>query len=98
MISHLYQFVFVIGLIVLLTMICLAIKNATTQENFDATGLVYNQYPNWFQKKPYNMGDWITPVNPDRISAECLPYDQESKWESLENLNYLSQAYRFWRF
>lgn len=67
-------------------------------ENFDATGLVFNQFPNWFYKKPYDPADWIVNVYPDRIQPECLPYAIESKWGSLGNLNYNSQAYRFWRF
>ena len=65
-----------------------------TKEGFD---MVYLQYPNWFDKKPYDINDWFVPVYPDMIQPECLPYDIKSKWGSLENLNYNSQAYKFWR-
>jgi hypothetical protein len=73
-------------------------SSGASVENFDGTGLVFNQYPNWFYKKPYNPADWLVKVYPNYIQPECLPYSIESKWGSLENMNYNSQAYRFWRF
>ena len=92
-----------INLILLLLIIPIVIYIITLTsyknvENFDATGLVFNQFPNWFYKKPYNPTDWIVNVYPDKIQPECLPYAIESKWGSLDNMNYNSQSYRFWRF
>lgn len=85
--------------VLLVFLVPLAIYVSLKQrENFDATGLVYNKPPNWFQKKEYDPNDWVVNVYPERIQPSCLPYSQESKWGSLGNLNYNSQAYRFWRF
>lgn len=70
----------------------------SNNEHFDATGWVYNKRPNWFNVKKYNPEDWLVNVYPEHIQPECLPYSIESKYGSLDNLNYYSQAYRFWRF
>ncbi len=85
-------------LLVAVVLIIIIMSNKKCTEGFDGTGLVYNQFPNWFYKKPYDPTDWIVNVYPDKIQPECLPYSVESKWGSLENMNYNSQAYRFWRF
>ncbi len=89
--------IFVLVLVFVIAFISYKYKYADT-ENFDGTGMVYNQAPNWFIKKPYDPKDWLVNVYPDRIQPSCLPYSVESKWGSLENMNYNSQAYRFWRF
>ena len=69
-----------------------------SNEHFDAMGLVYNVPPNWFIKPAYNLNDWIVNVYPEHIQPECLSYSVEGKYGSLEDINYNSQAYRFWRF
>jgi len=62
-------------------------------EAFDATGLVFNQPPEWFRKAAYNPNDWIVNYNPDQLSKpECMHYRGNN-----QELNYLSSAYRFWR-
>ena len=83
--------------ILILLLVFLVYKSYTT-EHFDSTGMVYAQFPNWFYKKPYDPNDWIVNVYPEHIQPSCLPYSVASKWGSLENVNYNSQAYRFWRF
>lgn len=96
-----YKVLFPILLICIVLIIGYKYKQSvieTETENFDGTGLVYNQFPNWFLKKPYDPKDWLVNVYPDRIQPSCLPYSVISKWGSLENMNYNSQAYRFWRF
>jgi hypothetical protein len=74
----------------------LAINNpiSSISENFD---VVYVEPPNWFKKPSYDADEWVVAVFPDRIQPDCLPYDITDKWGSLEDLNYVSQAYRFWR-
>lgn len=54
--------------------------------------------PEWYKVKKYDPSDWLVAVFPDRAQPDCLPYDITDKWGSLENLNYHSQAYKFWRF
>ena len=53
--------------------------------------------PNWFFKQDYNPSQWLVREYQDRIQPTCLPYSLDEKYGSLENLNYLSSAYRFWR-
>ena len=67
-------------------------------EGFDATGLVYNQFPAWFTKMDYDVNQWYVRNYNEAIEASCLPYSRASKYGSLENINYLSNAMRFWRF
>lgn len=87
----------ILSIVVIIIIICMNMWK-DKKEGFDASGYVYNHYPNWFSKKPYDMKDWLVPVYPDMIQPACLPYNVESKWGSLENMNYNSQAYKFWRF
>lgn len=90
--------IFVVILFVLIIVIISLLMVKNKIETFDATGLVYNMYPNWFAKKPYNPADWVVEVYPDNIQPSCLSYDRADKWGSLEDINYNSQAYKFWRF
>ena len=87
------QTVFIV-FIIILVIYAMYYYYGSNQENFD---IVYNQYPNWFGKKPYNIDDWFVPISVGSINAECLPYLRSDKYGSLENLNYTSQAYKFWR-
>jgi len=78
--------IFIIVIVILLVML--------SRENFDMTGLVYNRPPNWFMKQDYNPSDWIVTYNPDQISKpECQDFRGD-----YEDLNYMSSAYRYWRF
>lgn len=64
------------------------------KENFDAVGLVFNKPPNWFIKPKYNPSEWVVTYYPDQLSKpECVDYRGDNK-----ELNYMSSAYRFWRF
>lgn len=67
-------------------------------EGFDAIGYVENVPSEWFRKPAYDPSDWVVNVYPDNIQAECLPYSRISKYGPLEDINYDSSAYRFWRF
>lgn len=63
------------------------------KERFDATGLVFNQPPEWFRKQSYNANDWIVSYYPDQLSKpECMHYRGDPK-----ELNWLSSTNRFWR-
>lgn len=64
------------------------------RENFEATGLVYNQPPEWFRKPAYNANDWIVAYYPQQISQPSCMYQSRG---NPRELNYLSSAYRFWR-
>ena len=90
--------ILVLFIVVVLSLLILIKTCLDSQENFDSLGLTYVQFPNWFYKKPYNPNDWMVNVYPEHIQPSCLPYSVESKWGSLENMNYNSQAYRFWRY
>jgi hypothetical protein len=70
----------------------------TSREHFDAVGYVYNRPSAWFIKPAYDLNAWIVTAYPDQIQPECLPYNKQDKYGSLGDINYLSQAYRFWRF
>jgi hypothetical protein len=86
-------------MIIILFLILLLLLNPSGGiEGFDGTGLVYNVPPNWFIKTQYNPSDWITNNYIDSIQPSCLTYNINSKYGSLEDLNYLKSAYRFWRF
>lgn len=91
-----------IGTITILAILSIFLVAITVQksvsEGFDATGLVYNVPPPWFQKRDYRLSDWVVPVYPEHIQPECLSYDLGAKYGGMGNVNYLSQAYRFWRF
>jgi hypothetical protein len=65
-----------------------------SRENFE---IIYTPYPNWFDKKPYDINDWFVVYYPDKIQPNCLPYDVNSRYGSIENMNYNSSAYKFWR-
>jgi hypothetical protein len=69
----------------------------TKTENFDAVGYVYNVPPNWFMKQNYDPREWLVRTYPDHIESSCMPYSRASKFGSLANINYLSNASRFWR-
>ena len=90
----------VILLIIILVLFIIFIKsiNNSKKEGFDAVGLVYNVPPNWFIKQDYNPSDWVVKTYRDTIQPECLSYSKEARYGSLDNINYLSSAYRFWRF
>lgn len=88
-------YVIIIVIVAVVALVITLNKTGVIKENFE---IVYNQYPNWFMAgRPYNQNDWFSVVYPDMIQAECLPYSVEAKWGSLENMNYNSQAYKFWR-
>jgi hypothetical protein len=85
----------IIILLIIVTVALLIHFNNQSYENFQ---MITVPYPNWYAVSNYNPIDWLVNVYPDRIQPSCLPYSVESKWGSLENMNYNSQAYRFWRF
>lgn len=91
-----YRIGFVIFVIILFIIYFCLIFNE--KENFDGTGMVFNVPPNWFIKKDYDINDWIVNYDINSIQPSCLPYSKASKYGSLDNVNYLSSAYRFWRF
>ena len=65
------------------------------KEGFDAAGLVFNKPPEWFNKKSYNLDDWLVAYYPDQLSKPggCdIHYRGDPK-----ELNWLSSGYRFWR-
>jgi len=70
--------------------------NNQQREGFDAAGWVYNRPPEWFNKAAYNPNDWIVAYNPDQL-AQPGGCDMHYRGDPQE-LNYLSSAYRFWRF
>ena len=64
-------------------------------EAFTAPGWVLTHPPNWFLPKEYEMTQWLTPYTPDQLSENvCLSYNRGNN----KDLNYLSSAYRLWRF
>jgi hypothetical protein len=81
----------VVSILAVLAAIIL-VKNKQ-RERFDATGLVFNKPPEWFNKAKYNADDWLVSYYPDQISQpEGMHYRGNN-----QELNYLSSAYRFWR-
>jgi len=86
-------FIFIVFFIILFVIIKPQIR-----EGWDGTGLVFNIPPNWFIKQDYNPSDWVVKTYNEAIQPDCLPYSKAAKWGSLENLNYLGSAQRFWRF
>ena len=63
------------------------------KDGFDATGLVFNDPPNWFHKNSYNINDWFVYYEPEQLAnPECTHYRGEP-----QELNWLSSTYRFWR-
>jgi hypothetical protein len=66
-------------------------------EDFTADGLVYNRFPNWMFKQTYDPNQWLVRQYVDTIQPECLSYSKASKYGSLENVNYMASATRFWR-
>lgn len=64
-------------------------------EKFTAPGLTLTRPSEWFFKKRYNPSNWLTPYYPDQLSQPaCLSYYRGNP----EPLNYMSSAYRYWRF
>ena len=100
MISSISIMFIIVVIFIIMMFLLKGCKNTTTKpiEGFDATGLVYNQPPNWFIKQDYNLNDWLTRTYNDAIESACLPYSRASKYGSLENINYDASAYKFWRF
>ena len=84
-------------ILVVAAMVAAAFVMSNKNEHFDAVGYVYNIPPNWFIKQTYNLDDWIVTVYPDQIQPECLPYSKQDKYGPMGKINYMSQAYRFWR-
>lgn len=82
-------------LLILTFVVLLTVSLSPKVENFD---IINTGQPNWFSKSVYNPNDWIVRTYPDRIQPNCLPYSLADRYGSLNNLNYLSQATRFWRF
>lgn len=65
------------------------------KEGFEAAGLVYNRPPEWFMKEKYDPNKWLVTYYPQQLSKpECMYKSRGNPNE----LNYLSSAYRFWRF
>ena len=85
----------IILLFILILYLCF--RHVSRIEGFDATGLVLNQPPNWFLKETYDPNAWVVNNYIDSIQPSCLSYSLGSKFGSLENLNYLKSATRFWR-
>ena len=85
-------------IVLLILILVILIISMPYCEGFDAVGLVLNTQPNWFVKQTYNPSDWVVNQYPDIIQPSCLPYDKAARYGSLENINYLSNAQRFWRF
>lgn len=67
------------------------------KENFTATGWVENRPPNWYMVPKYDPRQWLVREYQDKIQPECVTYSIADKYGGLDNLNYLSSAYRFWR-
>ena len=81
----------------LLVITVIVVISSQNIEKFDMTGLVYNRPPNWYLPKQYDPTNWLVRTYPDAIEASCMPYSRASKYGSLGNINYLSNAARFWR-
>ena len=95
--SFLVAFLIIVVFLILMFSIR-SCKNVRSSEGFDATGLVFNVPPNWFIKQDYDVNQWFVRNYNDAIQPNCLSYDKASKYGSLENINYLANALRFWRF
>lgn len=78
-----------------LLVVALAFKQ-NGKEGFTADGWVLTQPPEWFHKQAYDVDDWFVDYSPDQLA---LPggCDMHYRGDPRE-LNYLSSAYRFWRF
>lgn len=94
---------YILGLVAVLAIIAMLVtynykcnKNMSP-ESFTADGLVFNIPPNWFQKQEYDPRQWIVRQYVDTIQPECMSYSKASKYGSLENVNYMASANRFWR-
>ncbi len=85
----------ILGLII--GFIILIILTTKIHEGFDGIGM-YIRPPNWFIKPMYDPKEWLVNTSFNAIQPECLSYDKGSKYGSLENINYLASATRFWRF
>lgn len=88
----------IIFIVILVISFLILFVNNPMLENFDAVGLVYNVPPNWFIKPEYDIRNWVVQTYNDAIQPSCLPYSNENRYGSLDNINYLSSAVRFWRF
>ncbi len=84
-----------IGAALIITSIVLSIKSRN-KENFTADGY-FVVPPNWFIKQTYDPSQWLVRQYVDTIQPECLSYSKASKYGSLENVNYMASASRFWR-
>lgn len=82
-------------LVLFLILILVIIVSMTKRDNFE---MITTPFPNWFYKGPYDVTNWLVQVYPDRVQPECLSYNINNKYGSLDNLNYYSQAYRYWRY
>jgi hypothetical protein len=83
----------VASILAVLAAVLLVQNNYRQKEKFDATGLIFNKPPEWFNKSVYDPNDWIVSYNPDQLAQpECMHYRGDPK-----ELNYLSSGYRFWR-
>ncbi len=82
-------------LAVLTALLLVHCKQKEVSEHFDATGLVFNKPPEWFNKPYYNADDWLVAYYPDQLSKPggC---DMHFRGNN-SDLNYLSSVYRFWR-
>lgn len=82
-------------LLIFLIIFFIVLFTQSSVENFE---MITVKPPNWFIIQEYNPSDWIVKQYVDSTEASCLPYSRASKYGSLENLNYLASATRFWRF
>jgi len=66
-------------------------------EHFDDTGSNIKS-SEWFVKQPYDATEWTVKTYYDATQPSCLPYSKAARYSSLEDINFLASAYRFWRY
>ena len=94
--TQIFTFLFIVAIFGFI--IFMLSKSVQKYEGWDATGWYFNRPSEWFRVQKYNLSDWITPSYNEAIQPDCLPYSKASKYGSLDDINYNSSAYKFWRF
>jgi len=85
----------ILGLITILSFMTFMAMNKN-EENFTATGLVYNIPPGWWFPQQYNSTTWLTPYYPEQLSSPTACQPSLNRGNAAD-LNYMSSSYRFWR-
>ena len=99
---------YILGALASLVVIAIAVtynyksnKNIQKQKDDIKEGFTADGYyvipPNWFHKQTYDPRQWLVRQYVDTIQPECMSYSKASKYGSLDNLNYMASATRFWR-